>query len=340
MNAPDVTDDPDTRAPAHRHEPGSSNNEPADFGPAPDSKWTVSGTVGDLPALLRRASEFLDTVAASRAVQNISLERKGSGGVAVVLSFDHWLLPADLDYLVALHPGRGDDQVDDINFVLDLAERLDVRSAIDFGCGWGALALALAERGLEITGIEPAKAMLEQARARDSAEAVRWVQGDVRAMANAGPVDLIVMTGNIPSIYVTDEAWDELLVTIGAALRPGGRVAFGSWNPRAKPWESWGAEVLAVPVGEGGFRVEYETGPGIEPAGGRERLHSPSVWRYRPAEELIDSLTQAGFDVEETYGDWRRSPLLATSPDIILVAQRTSDTGPGAATRSQLRPSP
>ena len=117
------------------------NNEPADFGPAPDSKWIVQGTIDDLSALLGRASEFIDTVAANRAVRNIWLQRTdGAGEAELVVSFDHWLLPADLDYLVALHPGRGADQVDDIEFVLDLADRLDVRTAIDFGCGWGELA--------------------------------------------------------------------------------------------------------------------------------------------------------------------------------------------------------
>lgn len=301
-----------------------STNEPSDFGAAPDSKWIVRGPVDDLPALLRRASEFLETVDASRAVRNVSLQRNGDGTVAeLAVLFDHWLLPADLDYLVALHPGRGDDQVEDLNFVVDLAGRLDARSAIDFGCGWGAIAMALAGRGLEVTGIDPAKAMLEQARARDGAALVQWVQGDGRVLATAGPVDLVVMTGNIPSIYVTDEAWDELLVALGAALRPGGHVAFGSWNPNAKPWESWGGKARAVPVGDGGFRVGGEAGEGIELAGGREQLHAPSVWRYRTAGELTGSLTRAGFEIAEAYGDWQRSPLLVASPDIVLVARRT-----------------
>ena len=301
-----------------------TNNKPADVGPAPDSKWIVQGAIDDVPALLRRAAEFLDTIAANRAVRDISLRRNdGDVEVELVVAFDHWLLPADLDYLVALHPGRTADQVDDVDFVLDLADRLGVRTAIDFGCGWGALAVALAQRECVVTGIDPAKAMLEHARGRDGAELVQWVRGDVRALAAAGPVDLVVMTGNIPSIYVTDDGWDELVVAVRAALRPGGRVVLGSWNPRAKPWDSWGWKAVAVPVGEGGFRVGGETGEGIEMADGRERLHAPSVWRYRTAEELTDSLKRAGFEVEEAYGDWHRSPLLSASPDIVLVARRT-----------------
>lgn len=299
-------------------------NEPSDFGPTPDSRWTVHGAIDDLPALLRRASEFLDTIGASRAVRNVSLQRiTSSGEVEVVVAFDHWLLPADLDYLVALHPGRGDDQLDDIDFVVDLAERLDARSAIDFGCGWGALALALADRGLNVTGIDPARAMLDHAKARGSG-AVRWVQGDANALKDAGPVDLVVMTGNIPSIYVTDEAWDELLGAIRAALRPGGHVAFGSWNPQARPWESWGGKARVAPVGDGGFMVGAEAGGGIELAGGKERLHAPSVWRYRTAQTLMGSLAQAGFEIAEAYGDWKQSPLQPASPDIVLVARRTS----------------
>ena len=76
-------------------------------------------------------------------------------------------------------------------------------------------------------------------------------------------------------------------------------------------------------MGEGGYLVGGEPGRGIELAGGRERLHAPSVWRYRTAEELTGSLTRAGFEVEEAYGDWQRSPLLSASPDIVLVARRS-----------------
>jgi hypothetical protein len=60
----------------------------------------------------------------------------------------------------------------------------------------------------------------------------------------------------------------------------------------------------------------------MELVDGREWLSSPSVWRYRTHEELVRSLTRAGFEVTLEYGDWDRSPLTATSPDIVLVARR------------------
>lgn len=38
----------------------------------------------------------------------------------------------------------------------------------------------------------------------------------------------------------------------------------------------------------------------------------------------MGSLTQAGFEIAEAYGDWQQSPLQAASPDIVLVAKRSS----------------
>jgi hypothetical protein len=47
-----------------------------------------------------------------------------------------------------------------------------------------------------------------------------------------------------------------------------------------------------------------------------------STLRYRGLDELVDSLTAAGFTVERTYGDWDRSPVTPTSRELILVASR------------------
>jgi SAM-dependent methyltransferase len=293
-----------------------------DFAVPPDSRWTVSGSADDLVALLRRAAEFLDSLGPV-AVSGLSLDRDADD-VVLTVTFDHWQLPADLDYLdPRVAAGYyGEERRDDIDFMVALAAQLDAHTIVDFGCGTGQLAMALVTRGRRVIGVDPAKAMLDLARTREGAEVVEWIWGDVRAL-DAQDVDLIVMTGNIPSTYVTDEAWDNVLGGLHAALRPGGHLAFLSWNPTARPWEQWGWDgVIVVPAGDGGARVGAGGGHGMELADGRERLYAPSVWRYRTQEELTRSLTRAGFVVEQTYGDWHRSPLTPASPDIVLVARR------------------
>jgi hypothetical protein len=68
----------------------------ADFSAPPDSRWTVRGAADDLVALLHRAAEFLDSLAAVQAVSGLQLDRDGDD-VVLTVSFDHWHLPADLD---------------------------------------------------------------------------------------------------------------------------------------------------------------------------------------------------------------------------------------------------
>ena len=300
-----------------------SINEPSDFGIPPYSGWTVRGPAQELSALLRRAAEFLDSIAAHDAVSSIALERDDDDAVLDV-AFDHWKLPADLDYLdprVAHHDS--DDPRADFEFMVELAALLDARAIVDLGCGAGRLAVMLASGERRVLAVDPSKAMIDRARTREGAQRVEWLWGDVSALPTRD-VDLVVMTGNIPSTRVTDEAWDQLLGGVHTALRAGGHLAFGSWNPRARPWEKWGWESVVVPIGDGGARVGAggRRGPGMELVVGREWLSSPSVWRYRTHEELTGSLTRAGFEVEQTYGDWDRSALTATSPDIVLVARR------------------
>jgi SAM-dependent methyltransferase len=305
-----------------------SINEPSDFGVPPWSGWTLRGPADDLGALLHRAAEFLDSVGANHAVREVSLRREGEQAV-VDVAFDHWQLPADLDYLdprVAHHDT--DDRRDDFEFMVEVASQLDARTVVDLGCGAGRLAVMLASAGRRVIGVDPSKAMIDRARRRDGAERVEWLVGDVFALG-AREVDLVVMTGNIPSTRVTDEAWDQLLRGVRTVLRVGGHVAFGSWNPRARRWETWDWDPVVLPIGDGGARVGSggRLGLGMELVAGREWLSAPSVWRYRTQEELTASLSRAGFEVEQGYGDWDRSPLTPTSPDIVLVARRVDRGG-------------
>jgi SAM-dependent methyltransferase len=163
--------------------------------------------------------------------------------------------------------------------------------------------------------------MLDLASTREGADLVEWVWGDVRAL-DARDLDLVVMTGNIPSNIRTDEAWDELVRAVHSALRPGGHLGFGSLNPDAR-WEKWRSDGTLVLRTGGGARVRSAgDGDGMELADGRERLYWGDEWRYRTHEELDRSLAGAGFVVEQTYGDWRRSPLTPASPEIIFVTRR------------------
>lgn len=225
--------------------------------------------------------------------------------------------------------------LDAAGFYLALAAEFGAQRVADLGCGTGALACELAERGHEVTGVDPAPAMLEVARTRPGAACVRWVEGTA-AQLEADAFDLVVMTGHAAQEIVDDAAWREGLRHLHHALSPGGRLAFESRNPGAAPWRRWnrGASFIAYPARDGtpAFDSWVETvsvGDGVvtfvghrrfQPSGREELIES--TLRFRSLDELEGGLRAAGFVTRSLFGNWDRSAFDDDSPEIILVAER------------------
>ncbi len=223
----------------------------------------------------------------------------------------------------------------DYDFYLGLAAELGAHTILDLGCGTGLLTRELATDGREVTGVDPAPAMLAHARKQPGAERVRWVEGDSGALGTP-EADLALMTGNVAQVFLDDAAWAATLRDLHAALRPGGHLAFESRNPAARAWEGWNRaatyeevdspsgplecwlDVLSVGDGRVHFvahNVFAETG---------EDLMVDSQLRFRDEAELTESLRGAGFTVEQVYGDWTRGPLTPESRVMVFVARAMS----------------
>lgn len=93
---------------------------------------------------------------------------------------------------------------DDLTAHLDIADELDSHRVLDIGCGTGCLALPLAERGRTVTGVDPAEASLEVAKAKDRTGRITWVHGDATTLPALG-ADVAVMTGNVAQVFLTDD---------------------------------------------------------------------------------------------------------------------------------------
>jgi ubiquinone/menaquinone biosynthesis C-methylase UbiE len=102
--------------------------------------------------------------------------------------FEHPRLAAIYDAL--------DADRSDLDVYVGIAEELGARRVLDVGCGTGTFAILLADRGFEVTGVDPALAMLEVARAKPGGYRLRWIHGDATSLPRL-QVELATMTWNV-----------------------------------------------------------------------------------------------------------------------------------------------
>jgi SAM-dependent methyltransferase len=218
------------------------------------------------------------------------------------------------------------------DFYLSLAAELRATSIVDLGCGTGLITCALADAGFQMTGIDPAPALLAQARRRDRALAVRWISGGAKDLGRPN-ADLAIMTGHVAQFFLTDESWLEALSSLHDALRPGGHLAFESRNPSAREWEDWTPDNVwrgVDPVV--GLIVSWSEVNGVHDGIVSYSIHhvfedghdvvSPCELRFRTVEELEDSLASASFSLERVFGDWDRGQVSSSAAELIVIASR------------------
>ncbi|TVT55428.1 class I SAM-dependent methyltransferase [Amycolatopsis rhizosphaerae] len=221
---------------------------------------------------------------------------------------------------------------DDLAFYLALMSPRD--AVLDVGCGTGLLLHKAREAGHtgRLCGLDPAAGMLAQARRRSDVE---WVEGELSRPRWGSEFDLVVMTGHAFQVLLTDEELRCGLSTIARALTQGGRFAFETRNPGARPWERWVPDnVLEADDGAGGVvrmwnEVETPvTGNTVSFTTTFTGSHwdrprfSRTTLRFVTPGEVTDFLAEAGLVVERQFGDFSGGPLTATSPEIITVARR------------------
>jgi SAM-dependent methyltransferase len=220
---------------------------------------------------------------------------------------------------------------DDTAFYLDLAGKRPL-AALDMGCGTGLLACALAARGHQVTGADPAAAMLAVARGRPGASQVRWIQADAAGLSVPTRFDLIIMTGHVFQLLLGDGDVRAALGTLGRHLAPGGRIAFETRNPDAREWQYWTPRETRQRVETAGgpacvhYDISSVTGEFVTyetciqfPDG--EQAVVPDTLRFMGQAELAGFLAAAGLTDVTWYGDWDRSPVSPASPEIIAVAR-------------------
>jgi SAM-dependent methyltransferase len=199
----------------------------------------------------------------------------------------------------------------DLDAYVAMVDEFEATSVLDVGCGTGTLACILAERGIQVVGVDPDGASVDIARAKPGGERVRWSAGDATTLPPL-EVDIAFMTANVAQVFVTDAEWMETLAAIRRSLGPGGRLVFEARDPAREAWRTWTRENTRESVDVPGVGmvetwcdlldttlplVRFRWTNVFESDGAV--IESDTTLRFRDRDEIEAQLDASGFRVDE-----------------------------------------
>lgn len=199
---------------------------------------------------------------------------------------------------------------------------------LDLGCGTGTLCCALAARGHNVTGVDPAAAMLAVARRKPRAVEVEWVTSSAQSYNSDRRFDLILMTGHAFQILLTDADMLAALATMRRHLKPDGRIGFETRNPQLDWAAEWASRPSRRLPGTQILETLEITGKINEFISFKTLYRSPdhtlsteSTLRFPSREHLENLISRSGLRVRHTWGDWDGSSFEPQrSGEMIFVA--------------------
>jgi SAM-dependent methyltransferase len=248
---------------------------------------------------------------------------------------------------------------EDVEFYVSLVRKLRPQRVLELGCGTGRITLPLAEQGarlgFDVIGVDSQAEMLESANKRHLEappavrERLRLIQADMRTWQSESAFDLIVIPCSSIShlLALKDQlaAWNQCRRN----LTPGGRflveitmpnmaIFADSFNvpPRAlveidvDKWdESDGVRFIRRKTSrylsheqcaQTRFLYEkYQNGRAVD------GYIDDFVGHVFFPRELQLLFIHTGFEIEQTFGDYRGGPLKSNSPLIIMIGKMAGD---------------
>lgn len=218
-----------------------------------------------------------------------------------------------------------DEDAQAIAALLDLPTGARV---LDAPSGAGRIAVRLAERGLDVVGIDISPEEIEEAK-RITAErgaSARFEQGDLRDLPEQG-FDGVVCWGNSFG-YLSHDGTVGHLASTRRALRHGGRLVLESMTVAESLLPEFRSEIEYEAGGVTMFaRHDYDVRHSrllgdfeFSDADGRSE-GGPVIHHVYTVGEVVRLIENAGFRVEELLGDAaQRSPYVLGAPRLVVLA--------------------
>jgi SAM-dependent methyltransferase len=213
-----------------------------------------------------------------------------------------------------------------------LADLADGGPALELGIGTGRLALPLAGRGVDVSGIDASMAMVARLRAKPGGEQIPVAIGDFAAVEVDGRFSLIFVAYNTFFSLLDAETQRGCFERIAAHLARGGRFVIEAFVPDLGRFErGQHLEVRHVGVDSAVVSVSRHDGPTQRVDSLLVRLADSGVrtWpvhiRYSYPSELDHMADRAGLRLEHRWGGWERDPFTDDSVKHVSVYRAADD---------------
>jgi SAM-dependent methyltransferase len=199
--------------------------------------------------------------------------------------------------------------------------------ALELGIGTGRIAVPLAERGIEVHGIDLSRAMVARLRTKPGGEAIGVTIGDFSSAKVDGTFRLAYLVYNTIMNLTSQEAQVACFRNVADHLEPGGRFVIEVGVPdlrRLPPGERhvvfdaspthWGIDEYDV-VNQGLVSHHFDVRGG-------EISMSWGPFRYVWPAELDLMARLAGLELVERWSGWKREPFTSDSRQHVSVWEK------------------
>jgi SAM-dependent methyltransferase len=211
-----------------------------------------------------------------------------------------------------------------------LAELAGTGPALELAIGTGRVALPLAQRGVDVRGIDVSEAMVAQLRAKPGGDAIDVTMGDMASTPLGGPYRLVYLVFNTLFGLLTQERQIACFHNVAASLSPDGAFVIECFVPDVARFDRQGNHLGLATIDEERIRVNAShhdavtqrvTAQVVMLRDGSVSMRPVSL-RYSWPSELDLMAQMAGLALADRWGGWEREPFTSESGKHVSVYRR------------------
>ncbi len=239
-------------------------------------------------------------------------------------------------YTASTYGDRIADVYDEIYRPIDVSECVDLLEqsaaggrALELGIGTGTFALPLAERDVEVHGIDSSSAMVDRLRAKQGAERITVTIGDFADVDVKGDFSLVFVVSNTFFMLTSQEEQARCFENVASRLGESGVFLIHAFVPDVSMFDR-GRRLSASLPDVASVRLDVSVHDPVNQAVDFRHLHVteegiriyPGRLRYAWPSELDLMARLAGLSLRDRWADWRGSPFMAESRSHVPVYER------------------